>query len=223
MNLAWISRFALRHRIPLPRIAAGLALVLLSACGFQMRGTTPLPFDSLYMSMPDNRKFTADLRRAIKASSPGTRMADSAKEAQVILQQVSSRRSRREVSLNPQGRVEEYELSVRFTFRLIDSKGNAIIPDTTLSAYRQMPYDAQVVQAKASQMDVLYSSMEQSLVSRVLRRLTADDVREAYARLQRGEVDPNAPVFNPNQSYEQDSDTPSDWSSPSNDLGSPDY
>lgn len=222
-----LARFISRHaalrllaRAALPRLAAGLALVLtLSSCGFEMRGTTPLPFDTLYMGVPDNRKFGADLRRAIRASSPNTRIVDTPKEAQAILQQVASTRTRRQVSLNPQGRVEEYELAVRFTFRLIDPKGNAIIPDTTFSAYRQMPYDAQVVQAKEGQADVLYSSMEQSLVSRVLRRLTAADVRDTYARIQRGEIDPNAPVYSPTNVGVPASDTPQDWLTPADSLG----
>jgi LPS-assembly lipoprotein len=184
--------------------AAGLALVLLTACGFAARGASPLPFDALYMSMPENAKFTADLRRAVKASSPDTRIAESAKQAQAILQQVANTRGLRQVSLNPQGRIEELELSIHFVFRLIDGQGNAIVPDTTLTAYRQMPYDDQALQAKSGQMDVLYASMEQSLVNRVLRRLTADDVRNVYARLQRGEVDPNAPVFNPAETYPAD-------------------
>ncbi|SAI72388.1 lipoprotein precursor [Bordetella ansorpii] len=179
--------------------AAGLALVLLlSACGFQMRGETPLPFDTLYVTIPDNTKFGADVRRSLRAASPNTRLTTTGKEAQAILQQVGDARGLREVSLNAQGRVEEYELSINFTFRLIDAKGNAIIPDTTLTAYQQMPYDDQVMQAKEDQMNMLYENMQQSLVNRLLRRLTSQDVRDAAARLKQGVDDPNAPVYDPN-------------------------
>ncbi|WP_144638240.1 LPS assembly lipoprotein LptE [Bordetella genomosp. 13] len=196
MNHARLAPSRLTSR-PLLR-AAGVALVLLlAACGFQMRGVTPLPFDTMYVTIPDNTKFGADVRRSLRAASPDTRLTVTPKEAEVILQQVSDSRDLREVSLNAQGRVEEYELSIAFTFRLIDAKGNAIIPDTTLTAYQQMPYDDQVMQAKEDQIDMLYQTMQQSLVNRLLRRLTAPDVREAAVRLKQGISDPNAPVYDP--------------------------
>ena len=94
------------------------------------------------------------------AASPNTKLVNSPKEAQAILQQVNDARSLREVSLNAQGRVESYELGINFTFRLIDAKGNALIPDTTLSIYREMPYDDQIVQAKQGQIETLYKAMQ---------------------------------------------------------------
>ncbi|OZI54400.1 LPS-assembly lipoprotein LptE [Bordetella genomosp. 4] len=179
--------------------AASLATVmLLAACGFAMRGVTPLPFNTLYVGIPENTRFGADVRRAIRAASPNTRLVDQTKAADAVLQVVDNSRSLREVSLNAQGRVEEYELGINFTFRLITNKGVAILPDTTLSIYREMPYDDQVVQAKEAQMETLYQSMQQALVSRLLRRLTAPDVHNAYEAAQRGENDPDSPVYDPN-------------------------
>jgi LPS-assembly lipoprotein len=47
---------------------ACLALfMLLSACGFALRGVTPMPFDTMYIGMPDNTQFGADVRRALRA------------------------------------------------------------------------------------------------------------------------------------------------------------
>ncbi len=179
--------------------AASLATVmLLAACGFAMRGVTPLPFDTLYVGIPENTRFGADVRRAIRAASPNTRLADQTKDADAVLQVVDNSRSLREVSLNAQGRVEEYELGINFTFRLVTNKGVAILPDTALSIYREMPYDDQVVQAKEAQMETLYQSMQQALVSRLLRRLTAPDVNTAYEAAQRGKSDPDSPVYDPN-------------------------
>ncbi|HYG42150.1 MAG TPA: LPS assembly lipoprotein LptE, partial [Bordetella sp.] len=158
------------------RAASLAAVMVLAACGFALRGVTPLPFDTMYVGIPDNTRFGADVRRALRAASPDTRLVDQTDQAQAILQMVRNERTLREVSLNAQGRVEEYELGILFTFRLIDSKGVAILPDTTLSVFRDMPYDDQVVQAKQAQIESLYQSMQQSLVSRLLRRLTAPDV-----------------------------------------------
>ncbi|ALM83877.1 LPS assembly lipoprotein LptE [Bordetella sp. N] len=187
MNLGGFSAKAGLQKVASWRRPAGIAglgmLLLLSACGFHMRGETPLPFDTFYIGLGDNTRFGAEVKRAIAAASPNTRLVDSPKDAEAQLQQVSNTRSMREVSLNSQGRVEEYELGLRFTFRVIDAKGRAIIPDTTLEAFREMPYDDRVVQAKEGQSEQLYRSMQTSLVSRLLRRLTSDDVRDTAARL----------------------------------------
>jgi LPS-assembly lipoprotein len=180
--------------------AAGLALLmLLSACGFQMRGATPLPFDTLYVGIPKNSRFGAEVRRAITATSPGTRLVDTPKEAQAQLQQIANARSMREVSLNAQGRVEEYELGLVFTFRVIDAKGRALLADTTLETYREMPYNDQFVQAKEGQAEALFRNMEQSLVSRIVRRLTSPDVRLAAEKAaQQKPGDPEGPVYDTN-------------------------
>jgi len=208
------ARLAPPRRPTLLTRAAGLVLVmLLAACGFQMRGTTPLPFKTMYVGLPDNTRFGADVRRSLRAASPDTRLVATPKEAEAILQQVADNRTLRDVSLNAQGRVEEYELSIQFTFRLIDAKGNAIIPDTTLTAYRQMPYDDQVMQAKEDQIQVLYADMQQALVARLIRRLTAPDVHQAAAR-PRGNGDLDAPVYDPNQAAGSGQETPAPWQSP---------
>ncbi|NMK48319.1 LPS assembly lipoprotein LptE [Achromobacter sp. Bel] len=193
---------------------ACLALfMLLSACGFALRGVTPMPFDTLYVGIPDNTQFGADVRRSLRAASPNTKLVDSPKEAQAILQQVSDSRTLREVSLNAQGRVEEYELGINYTFRLIDNKGRALIPDTTLSIFREMPYDDQVVQAKQGQIDTLYKSMQRDLVTRVLRRMTAPDVRRAFENAEERGENGEIPLYDPNAPQPQR--TPAPWQTPS--------
>ncbi|WP_241061069.1 LPS assembly lipoprotein LptE [Achromobacter xylosoxidans] len=193
---------------------ACLALfILLSACGFALRGVTPMPFSTLYVGIADNTQFGADVRRALRAASPDTKLVASPKDAQAILQEVSNTRALREVSLNAQGRVEEYELGINYTFRLIDAQGRALIPDTTLSIYREMPYDDQIVQAKQGQIETLYIAMQRDLVSRLLRRMTAPEVRKAFEnREQRGE-DGEIPLYDPAAPMPRS--TPAPWQTPS--------
>jgi LPS-assembly lipoprotein len=201
------------HGWPL-RAAALALLMLLSSCGFQMRGTTPLPFDTLYVGIPPNSRFGAEVRRAIEAASPDTKLVDTPKGADAQLQQLANSRSMREVSLNAQGRVEEYELGLVFSFRVIDDKGHPLLPDTTLETYREMPYNDQFVQAKEGQAETLFRNMEQSLVSRIVRRLTSPDVRLAAEKAKTIEPgDETGPVYStapiPQQPRMPGLDTPS--------------
>ena len=152
---------------------------VLAACGFTLRGTTPLPFETLYLGVKKNTAFGSWFKRAIQAASPDTQLVSSPRAAQAIYVEVSSTRGLREVSLNAAGRVEQYELTVTYTFRMVDQQGHVFLPNTSLFASREVPYDDQFLQAKNDEFQRIYDDLEQSLVPQVLRRLTAHDVRAA--------------------------------------------
>lgn len=180
------------------RAAVVLLLAGLSGCGFALRGATPLPVDTLYLGVPDNTRFGADLRRAIAATSPRTRLVATSTEAQASFVQVSESRREREVSLDPNGRVEEYELSIRYVFRVVDARGQLILADTTLTGTRDMPYDDQARLAKSQEADSLFEDIQRSLISRIIRRLTAPDVSEALQAAQAaGDDDTTRPLAPP--------------------------
>ena len=60
-------------RVVLPSKLLSLCLttvlaLLLAGCGFQLRGSYSLPYESLYLAMPDYSVVGADLKRAIRSS-----------------------------------------------------------------------------------------------------------------------------------------------------------
>ena len=173
------------------RMLLGLMTLLLAGCGFKMQGATPMPFDSLAITIPQNSQFGADLRRAIRAASPGIVIIEpSAAQSgvktvpQAKLEQVSEFRNSRIVSLNARGKPEEFELTLVYTFRLVNAKNQIILPNTTLYAVRAMPFDERVVQAKEGEAATLYRDMQKSLVARMMRRLTAPDIKYRWDEIQ---------------------------------------
>jgi len=157
----------------------------LGACGFKLQGSTPLPFDTLLMKVPENSAFGTDLRRAIRAASPKTVLIEEPNQPyDAALQQISSTRAAREVSLNAQGRVEEYELTLTYTFNVVSADGEIILPNNTLRARRNLPFDDRVVQAKEVEEATLFEQMQASLVARIVRRISAPDVSQTWAELQ---------------------------------------
>lgn len=165
-------------------LALALMILTISACGFRLQGSTPLPFDTLLMKVPENTAFGADLRRGIKAASPNTMLIEQADVPyDAALQQISETRTAREVSLNAQGRVEEYELTLTYTFNVVSADGDILLPNTTLRAVRNLPFDDRVVQAKEVEEATLFSQMQIGLVSRIIRRISAPDVAERYDEL----------------------------------------
>ena len=75
----------------------------LTACGFQLRGSYALPYESLYLAIADTSVVGAGLKRAIRAS--GTRVADSAKDAEATFVPTLELREPVILSLSSAGRV----------------------------------------------------------------------------------------------------------------------
>lgn len=167
-------------RLGLRGLVCVLLLAVLAACGFRLKGISPLPFDTLYTNIPENSAFGADLRRLIVATSPNTRFESDVTQAQARLTQLAMQQSMREISISPEGTVEEYELNLVFVFQLTDAQGRVLLPRTTLHSRREVPYDPNALQAKQGEIGSLFQEMQRSLIDRVVRRVTSPEVTEAY-------------------------------------------
>jgi len=166
-----------------PACTLSLALVLalcLSACGFHLKGTNPLPFTTLYTNISPDSEFGAGLRRALRASSPGLRLVDSPEGAQARLVQLSLQQSLRDIAIDARGRVEEYELNLAFRFQLTDAEGHFLLEPTTLSAQRELPYDPDAVQAREGEIATVFRNMQKSMIDRIIRRVSAPEVAQAW-------------------------------------------
>ena len=151
---------------------------LLTACGFHLRGTAALPFETLYISFPQGHPIGTDLRRLITAGTT-TRLVDNAKKAQAVLEIISVTNDRQIMSVSGGGRVREFELRYRVSFRLTDAKGGELIPTNEIVLHRIMPFtDAQVV-AKEGEEAMLVREMQSDSAAQIVRRLEAVKVAEA--------------------------------------------
>ncbi|MFC3339483.1 LPS assembly lipoprotein LptE [Paracandidimonas soli] len=186
-------------------LCLGLALAV-AGCGFQLKGTSPLPFETLYTNIPDSSEFGAQLRRAILAASPDTRFVSDPQDAQAKLVQLANRQFQRELSIDAQGQVEEYELNLEFVFQLTDDKNRLLLPPTTLRSTRDMPYDPNSVQAKQGEIATVYRNMRRGLIDRIVRRLTSPEVTEAYLDRDAQPIDENPPEMPPTPSSSQELD-----------------
>lgn len=45
-----------------------LCVAVIAGCGFQLRGSYTLPYESLYVAVPDTSLIGANLKRAIRAA-----------------------------------------------------------------------------------------------------------------------------------------------------------
>lgn len=151
--------------------------LLFAACGFQLRGTAALPFDTLYISFPQGHPIGTDLRRLVRTGT-STRLVDDRKKAEAILEILSVTNDRQIMSVSGGGRVLEFELRYRVSFRLINAKGEELIPTNELMLRRIMPFTNQQVVAKEGEEALLVREMQSDSADQIVRRLGAVKVAE---------------------------------------------
>jgi LPS-assembly lipoprotein len=154
----------------LPGRVVLLTVALLAGCGFALRGAIDIPFASLYVDIPEHSAFGSQLKRAI-AAQRSTRLAASGSDAEAILTPTGEARDKSILSLNSAGRVREYRLHYRYSFRVHDPAGRDLIEPASIALTRDMTFDDSAVLAKAQEEALLWRDMESDLVHQILRRL----------------------------------------------------
>lgn len=148
-----------------------LALIVLAGCGFRLRGTAAVPFETLYIPNAVSG-IALDLKRSIEAATDAE-VVDQPKNAQAILQFTQEAREREILSLTAAGRVREYRLRYRVGFRLHDGKGNEYVPQNNLELTRDVSFNDAQVLAKEAEEELLFRDMQNDMVQQILRRLAA--------------------------------------------------
>ena len=145
--------------------------LLLAACGFQLRGTADVPFETVYLPNPTGG-IQLDLKRNIQA---GTRakVVDNAKEAQAIMQFTEEARQKEILSLTSTGRVREFRLRYRVAFRVHDGKSGDYVPLQTIVLFRDVSFNDSDILAKETEEQLLFRDMQADMVSQIMRRLAA--------------------------------------------------
>jgi len=146
--------------------------IALTACGFQLRGQATLPFETLFISFPAGHPIGTDIKRLVRAGTK-TRIVDKAASAQATLEIISVSNSKEIMSVSGGGRVREFELRYRVSFRLIDSKGVELIPTNEIAMRRIIPFTDQQVVAKEGEEAMLVKEMQGDSAAQILRRMEA--------------------------------------------------
>ena len=152
-------------------LPALLCLLLVAACGFQLRGTANVPFDTLYLPNATSG-IQLNLKRNIQA---GTRVkvVDDPKVAQAVMQFTEETRQKEILSLTGTGRVREFQLRYRVSWRVHDGKGGDYVPQNTIVLTRDVTFNDTEILAKEAEEELLFRDMQTDMVQQIIRRLAA--------------------------------------------------
>ena len=144
-----------------------------AACGFQLRGSATVPFDTLYI--PNAKSGIAlELKRNIEAGT-SVKVVDDAKAADAVLELTGENREKIILSLTGTGRVREFRLRYTMRYRVHDGKGNEYVPSSLVQLTRDVTYDDSAILAKEAEEQLLFRDMQTDMVQQVLRRLASAD------------------------------------------------
>lgn len=153
------------------RALAFLLALLLAGCGFQLRGTADVPFQTVHVAGATGG-IALDLKRQIQAGT-SAKVLDDPREADAILLFTQELREKEILSLTGTGRVREFRLNYRVGFRLHDGKGGDYLPHSTVVLSRDVTFNDSEVLAKEAEEALLFRDMQTDMVQQIMRRLAA--------------------------------------------------
>jgi LPS-assembly lipoprotein len=156
-------------------VALAAFATLAGGCGFQPVNTASLPFQTLYVTSPTYSSFGAEFRRFVESYSR-TQLADAPAGADAVLEILGEAQEKQILSLSTAGRVREFLLRYRVSFRLRDAAGRELIPADTIVLERDLTYDDDAVLAKENEEAFLYRDMQMDAVQQLVRRLAVADL-----------------------------------------------
>lgn len=145
--------------------------MLLAGCGFKLRGTAEVPFQTLYIP-GSSGGIALDLKRNIQAGT-AARVVDDPKQADAILEFSEESRQKDILSLTGTGRVREFQLRYRVGWRVHDGRGGTYVPQNTIQLTRDVTFNDAEVLAKEAEEQLLFRDMQTDMVQQVMRRLAA--------------------------------------------------
>lgn len=154
--------------------AAVSAFLLLSACGFHLRGDLALPagMQSTFISYTGT---DAGLRRSVARALAltGAGMARSPATATAILSLPVAAVQRRVLSKDTEGRPREYEISVVLAFGVRTPDGVVLVPSQQVQRRATVVLDPEQPLANAGDVERAVASLREEAVWDMLRRIEA--------------------------------------------------
>jgi len=164
----------MQRRALLSLMASSTALSL-AGCGFQLRKAPDFAFTTLFSGLPESSPLGVELRRSLESTRKVKVITDGRQinDAQVILDVLGDQREKQVLSRNATGQVREFQLRMRFRFKLRTLAGKELIPETEILQQRDISFNESAVLAKEAEENLLYRDMQSDIVQQVLRRLAA--------------------------------------------------
>lgn len=143
--------------------------LLLSACGYHLRGALELPagMKNVYLE-GGSAELREQFKRAMDISSVA--LASSPETAGIIVKIFNEDNQRRVLSLGSGGTANDFELSYRFDYELVDAKNKVLSARQPIEIKREYYNDQLAVIAKDNEETIIRNEMYQQAVRTIVNR-----------------------------------------------------
>ncbi len=146
-------------------------VLLLTACGFQLRGSASLPpeMTKTYLQINDEYgPFARRLKDLLRQN--GVDFVEQ-HNATAVLRVPVNKVTREVLTIGDNARVREYRITHAVQFSLVDAQGNTLIPDQTLKQAREISFDEQAILAASREQEYLQQDLVKTLSLMMVTRL----------------------------------------------------
>lgn len=150
-----------------------LASTLLSACGWQLRGTAAIPqgLSQLYIATDDSKgPLAIELQKTLKANR--VNQVDNSENANYTLTVYEEIKDKRTVGVGSDALSSAYEITLKASYE-IRSKNTALPTKATAISVRSLSYNTASISSATQEEALLIGEMRRDLVQQMLRRLNA--------------------------------------------------
>jgi LPS-assembly lipoprotein len=148
-----------------------LAMGVLSACGWRLRGKVDLPYKSILISGNLTQELRDDLDMMLRVND--IQIVKNIKDAELVLEIISEQNARQILSYNGAGQITAYRIISRILFRAFDSNGIELIPESDIYITRDIDFNQSNIQAFDQQVAEFIKNMRVDIVSQLMRRLAS--------------------------------------------------
>ena len=153
-------------------LSIGLALLLVGGCGFHLR-TYDLQGSVATASVTGSNRnpLTEPLKRALRGA--GVTVVDSAQDADLRIDLLNERSSRRSVSVTSQARAAEYETTLAIQYAVRSGSEQMLIEPRWVQTSRVFQVDRDNLVGASEEQSLLEREMVNDLIGQVIRSLNA--------------------------------------------------
>ena len=149
-----------------------LPTLFTTACGFRLRGSVSIPYKVIAITGVPSPLLRSDLEMIILTGSD-SKVANNAKDADLILEIISEQNTREILAYNAAGQISAYRLNSRVAFQATDQNGVDVVPESEIYVTRDMDFSVSTVLATDVQQQQFTNAMRMDLSLQILRRISA--------------------------------------------------
>jgi len=159
-------------------VLIGCATLVLSACGFHLRGEARLPatMQRVYIEGAEPvSPLGRDLAKALARAGAGVVDAPGAGVASLRI--TSNRIGTEVLSVGGNARANEYTLRYHVEFDVVAAGGEPLLSKQVIELTREFTFDASQALGVAAEQDLLTRELQREMVQAILRRLESHATR----------------------------------------------